>query len=256
MNSAFIKALARRHDCMISSLKQQAYSLILRKLSNGELPAGARVSNRALAKELDIGFVPVREAIIRLVSEGLVEHRPGQGTFVPEPSNEKIIDLYDLREALECHAVAKLAAQAGRLDLSEAESQNRQLWEIIEELSRQGSDTCDAEQLDRWGHADAAFHGALLRAAGNRLALERVLDLRLLTRIFSQGMQHQPTATLVRTHEEHQRIVAALAQGDADAARREMSAHIRYGCRMILAAHDRRRMELVSAHRLRPLGVR
>lgn len=234
---------------MTQSLKQRAYGLILRKLSSGELAPGERVSNRALAKELGIGFVPVREALIRLVSEGLIEHRPGQGTFVPQPSSETIFELYDLREALECHAVGKLAARPGEVDLSEAYEQNRRLLYVIDQLACEGRETCTAEHRDRWAQADAAFHGALLRAAGNRRALETVLDLRVLSRVFSQGVQHEPIATLRRTLAEHQRILDALRRGDAEAARKEMALHIRQGCRMVLAAYERQRMAVDVGHR-------
>ena len=99
---------------MGENLSQKAYWHIHDKLSAGTLKPGFRLSNRAVAKEVGISFTPVREALNRLVSEGLLEYRAGLGVFVPECSRREIEELYEVREMLECAAVDG-AGPVGRL---------------------------------------------------------------------------------------------------------------------------------------------
>ena len=84
---------------MATTLKQRAYEYIRRQLLNGELSPGSRLCNRTLAEQIGMSFIPVREAISQLASEGLIEHRPRLGAFVLDPSREQIEELYDFREA-------------------------------------------------------------------------------------------------------------------------------------------------------------
>ncbi len=68
---------------------------------NYEFEPGSRLSNRALAKEIGISVIPVREAITRLASKGLLKHQPGLGTFMPQPDAEEFLQLLEVREAME-----------------------------------------------------------------------------------------------------------------------------------------------------------
>ena len=67
---------------MEQTLAEKSYDYIREKLSRGELPPGKRLVNRTLADEIGVSVIPVREAIHRLATEGLVEHVPGSGAFV------------------------------------------------------------------------------------------------------------------------------------------------------------------------------
>jgi DNA-binding GntR family transcriptional regulator len=228
-------------------LKQRAYAHIYRKLASGELPPGTRLSNRALAKEIGVSYIPVRDAISQLRNEGFIESHAGGGTFVPQPSYEELIELYDLREALECHAVSKVAESLSDADLVELERRTCELSAVVDALEQSGPSGRDPELLSRWTQADAAFHDALLRAAGNQQALRTVVNLRAKTRIFGKHVRYEPFQALRRTQEEHQRVLNALRKGDADGARTAMAEHLRNGCRLILEAHHRGRMRKTGA---------
>src|ERR1700733_14697298 len=91
------------------SLRERAYLHIQRKIAVGELPAGSRVSELLLARELGISRTPIREALGQLVAEGLLDQTPSQGAEVVRLTRQDIIELYELREALEVHAVGKAA---------------------------------------------------------------------------------------------------------------------------------------------------
>ena len=70
------------------SLAEQAYRHIRSKLSNGTFVPGEQLVNRVLATEIGVSVIPVREAINRLATEGLVEHVPGSGAFVRQADSQ------------------------------------------------------------------------------------------------------------------------------------------------------------------------
>jgi DNA-binding GntR family transcriptional regulator len=222
---------------MDENLGQRAYSHIIEKLANGDLPPGSRLSNRVLASEIGVSVIPVREAISRLESEGFVQHRAGVGSFVPTPTYEELMDLYDLREAVECHAVKKSGAMLTEELLGEL-SHYVDVWtEILDNLERAGGLERDRELLEQWSLTDALFHDAIVSASGNRRALETARNLRKMSRIFGTRVGGQPLAMLRRSLESHRRIVDALRCGDVEEAARLLAEHIQYGCRRILEIH-------------------
>ena len=208
-----------------------------------ELAPGASISHRALAKEMGVSFTPVREAIGQLTSEGLLECHPNRGTYVSELSRQDLAELYDIREAQESHAVAKVAGRLSELELAEMERQTDEMAAVAEAVRQSGSPVWDVELADRWVVADAAFHLAVLQAAGNRRALKIVSELRVMAQIFGQRKQERPQDDLDVICEQHRAIVAALREGDADVARHSMAEHLQRGCRIALAAYDRNRIE-------------
>ena len=134
------------------SYKQRAYDHIRDKLMVGELAAGCRLSNRALAREIGISIIPVREAISQLVSEGLLEHKPRVGTFVVEPSRQEIAELCELREALEAYAASRAAERISDGELAEMQRCCDAMDVILEEVAQSG---WDSARSDRWRLADA-----------------------------------------------------------------------------------------------------
>src|ERR1700712_3847581 len=91
------------------TIREKAYQYIQSRIADGDLPSGSAISELLLAKELGSSRTPVREALGQLVSEGLLEQTPNRGTIVVRLSREDIVDLYELREALEVYVVAKVA---------------------------------------------------------------------------------------------------------------------------------------------------
>lgn len=224
--------------------KQKAYEYIRRKLMQGAFQAGARLSNRALAREIGISFIPVREAISQLSSEGLVEHKPGLGTFVVMPSRQELEDLYDLREALECHAALKAAERMGPAEITEMKQWNQALLAVVAEVEKEPDATgWTDERVDRWLVADAGLHLAILRAGGNHRIIKLVSELRIMSRVFGQRMWLWSADELRLVSQEHQRIIEAFEAGDAAGARTILSKHIRRGAETVLAAHDKRSAE-------------
>ena len=89
------------------SIRERAYLHIQQLLLSGKLEAGSSVSEQMLAKDLGSSRTPIREAMNQLAAEGLLEPSPNGGMIVTQLGREDIIELYELREALEVYAVGK-----------------------------------------------------------------------------------------------------------------------------------------------------
>src|SRR3954447_25119734 len=93
------------------SLVDIAYVAIRDSITSGSLLPGTRLREAALAKHFSISTTPVREALRRLDREGLVRLSPNRGAVVAEFNLREILDLFEIREVLECRAVRRAASQ-------------------------------------------------------------------------------------------------------------------------------------------------
>ena len=230
----------------MTTRKERAYEHIRRGILDGSLRPGDRLSNRKLADAIGISLIPVREATAQLASEGLVEHRPGVGSFVASCSREELAELYDLREALECHAAAQAAQRIGTDELAVMSRCNQRLLAIAEELDRTKRTQWPSDRIRRWLQADVELHLTVFRAAGNRRALEVVRGLRIMTRIFAQRWTAPPVGDSFRGCADHVALIEALQTQDRSRAREVTRRHIQRACADSLAAYDQRRLAEVT----------
>jgi DNA-binding GntR family transcriptional regulator len=190
---------------------------------------GTFLNEVELAQDVGVSRTPVREALLLLAADGLIEMVPKRGAYVPPLSGRQIKELMELRTLLEQHAASVTLANrsvpvaAMRAALAEQESL----------LTGDAHDNDAAREFIEW---DRQFHQALVDAAGNELIARTYAGLR--TRQVRVGV-----AALFRTTDrqravcaEHERIVEALAANDEDAAREAISDHLRITLRLFLEA--------------------
>src|SRR5665213_3203796 len=87
------------------NLTEQAYQSVKRQLLNGSFAEGSKLTEEYLSSALGISKSPVREALMRLESEGLISIEARRGAYVRKFSVKEVLDLYDVRALLEVHAV-------------------------------------------------------------------------------------------------------------------------------------------------------
>jgi DNA-binding GntR family transcriptional regulator len=227
------------------SLRERAYLYIQRKIALGELPAGSRVSEPLLAREMGISRTPIREAIGQLVSEGLLDQTPNLGAVVVRLTRQDIIELYELREALEVHAVGKAARHPpSQVELERIQQCADAMLVFADELRHSGHDKLNAEQMHRLVACDLSFHALLVRLAANARMLKVVNETRLLMRIFF-GMRRKghSLADLEQIHRYHCDVLRALAEQDRDRAMQILAEHIQVSLHERLAEFDLRERE-------------
>jgi DNA-binding GntR family transcriptional regulator len=228
---------ARTRD---GSLQHKAYAFIQQQILQGRLPAGAALSEVSLARQVGVSRTPVREAIGQLVAEGFLERIPGRGVVVVQLTREDLIELYELREALEVYAISKLARQRpSPAELAAVREICDQIRQMAEELRRSGRDRLNDAEMQAFLATDLKFHLLLLRLAGNRRIMKVVADTRLLTRIFSYRREGHDVPQLESIYRYHSEILDAVEAGDAAAAMDKLGEHIRVSRQERLAAYDR-----------------
>lgn len=233
-------------------LRQQAYDFLQARIVSGQLAGGSQVSELSLARQIGTSRTPVREAIRRLVHEGLLEQVPRLGTVVRAPERRDIIELYEIREALEGHAVLQAVERITAEDLARLDRLCGQLDELARQLRQSKARVLDAVGMRRFLAADLAFHMVLMRAAGNQRLLKMVADSRVLTRIFATRRQEHNLEVLRETYRYHSQILRAVKAGDGETASRLLRAHIRASQEEALAHFDRPALDTAS---LLPLGL-
>ena len=223
---------------MDHSLAEKSYRHIFRKLSRGEFSPGARLVNRALASEIGVSVIPVREAIHRLASEGLIEHVPGAGAFVREPSWRDLDELYVLRDALESCAAEEAALYITEGQLDQLERNLQEMQQVCDEIRRRKGKHATQALLDRWLDLEEEFHEVLVEAARNELLSKIIRDHRAITRVFDAQRRDPSMLTAAVTEETcrgRRELLTALRQKKPLRCRRLMSKQIKTGRRTMLA---------------------
>ncbi|HEX4748603.1 MAG TPA: GntR family transcriptional regulator [Bryobacteraceae bacterium] len=222
------------------SIREKAYVLIQQKIARAELVPGVAVSEVSLAKELGSSRTPIREALGQLVAEGLLEQTPNRGAVVVQLKRQDIIDLYELREALEVYAVGKVAQRTN--SDSEIERLKKLVSEIAElqsELERTAQPELSQRQMQRFIACDLGFHSLLVRMAANARILKLVNETRLLIRIFAIHRRGHNGAMLANIRSQHSEMIRAVSERNSQAAMQILSTHIQRSLQERLEDFDR-----------------
>jgi DNA-binding GntR family transcriptional regulator len=192
----------------------RVYEALRKKVVDCELRPGAHVNELALAAELKVSRTPVREALRRLVSEGLVTVVPNKGFFRQPLDIELIHSLFEIRLALEVLSVRLFCNRASDRDLADLRAQ----WQAARAA---GAGLAPADIVER----DEAFHIAIARGARNQELVRLLGDLNSRIR-FVRTVAMERRALRKVTVTDHDAITAALAARDADRAAELMTRHI------------------------------
>ena len=196
------------------SMVDAAYQQIRRRILDNEWPPGHRALEQEVATALDMSRTPVREALMRLQNEGLVEVVPRHGMRVLPVSGADMQEIYQIFGALECLAAELLAARKP----SAVELQP------LVDATKAMDKALKADDLEAWAIADEQFHQYLVELAGNRQLQATVLnywDRAHRARMFSLRLRPKP----VNSTREHMQMVERLRAGDVEGAARVTRAH-------------------------------
>ena len=210
----------------------QAYASIRRRIFDNVYPPGHQVLEQALAEELGISRTPLREALVRLAEEGLVEVVPRHGMRVLPVSPVDMAEIYTVLTALECVAAEIVASRRP------SEDELRPLMKATRDMEG----ALKRDDLDAWAEADERFHQTLVALAGNRMLTQTVAnfwDRAHRARMVTLRMRPKP---LNSTH-EHMALVERLRAGDAVGAVKANRAHRSRASRELLALFERLRLQ-------------
>lgn len=190
---------SQKKDSMVDA----AYAQIRRRILDVNWPPGFQVLEMDVATELKMSRTPVREAMIRLQREGLLEVIPRHGMRVLPVSPGDMRELYQVLTALECMAAELLALR---------KPSRKELIPLIAATTSM-EEALKADDLDAWAVADERFHALLVDLSGNRQLKETVLnywDRAHRARMFTLRLRPKP----LNSTKEHMRMVECFLTGD------------------------------------------
>lgn len=195
-------------------LTLQAYYVLKKRIMDLHLRPGEMLLVQPLAVELGISRTPVREALVRLLQEGFVEEAEGKKFRVSALTLENVLEIHELRELIEGHAVQKVAR--GR-----SEAQIRELRKLL----RQMTQALKAKDHDAFFAGDLEFHNRIISFCGNQTLKdlmahlnEKIQRIRYLTLYIHQRLEE--------TIDEHDQVLEGIVRRDPEGAFRSLHLHL------------------------------
>lgn len=185
-----------------------------RRILEGEFPGGYQLRQDALANDLGVSRIPIREALVQLESEGLVKIVAHRGAVVSELSVDEIEELFALRALLEPRL---LRLSVPHLTAEDFAALDRILADYDAEM--------DSRDASRWGELNTALHMRLYERAGQPRTASIVASLLQGTDRYTR-MQLAFTDGRPRAQDDHTKLVALCREGQIDAAAALLATHI------------------------------
>ena len=192
--------------------QQLAYEAVRRAILRGQLAPGTRLTQGDLAARLSLSTTPVREALRRLASEGLVRIDAHRGAIVRGVETDELREIYEIRLLLEPLAIRKAVLRITDEELHRAE----QLWTAMN----------DHTDLGDWAEANRAFHAVFAEAARSPILIRITGGLRDSAAHYVHWLSLADAELPVRANEEHRRLLDACRARDADTAAKVEEEHL------------------------------
>ena len=182
------------------------YEKLKEEITTGFLEQGEKIVAREVARQMGVSDIPVREALKKLESEGLVENIPHVGSSVSTTNLKTAREIFSVRLELESYA-ARLAAK------NATPSQIDKLQEIVDAIDRniEESNVLEISRLN------TEFHQTLYHLSGNETLFELILSLMERSQ-YSKSIFTQVPERKKQSNEEHKLIVNAMRNGNAEEA--------------------------------------
>jgi DNA-binding GntR family transcriptional regulator len=205
-----------------------AAAVIREAIVDGRLGPGMRLKEEQLASELGISRTPIREALLLLQAEGLVEAVPNRGAFVRAFEANDLWDMYELRAVLEGHAARRAAERITDEELIEL----RASCERFDELVLRANPP-DAELIQELVRENLQFHEIVLAAADSERLAGMVRQVVVAPLVYKSYVWYSPDQARASAY-AHRQLVNAFEQHDSERAELLMREHV-YEARDVLA---------------------
>jgi GntR family transcriptional regulator of vanillate catabolism len=215
------------------------------KILTGDIPPGARMQQVPLSESLGVSRTPLREALAQLASQGLLVYEPNRGYVVRAFSAVEIVAAFEVRARLEGLA-CNLAARRGLP--KEAMQTLRACVADGDRILAKG--LLDPLDLQPYRRMNVDFHETIIRGSGNPLIDDHVRQCHNVPLASDRVFVWEDHGIIARSHDDHRRIVDALATRDAERADYLMREHVHFAGLVLL-----RRLEPSSAAELRSRGA-
>jgi DNA-binding GntR family transcriptional regulator len=184
------------------------------EIVRGELAPGVVLDEMELARRFRVSRTPVREAIRLLGASGLVDARPHRSAVVARPDKTQLVAMFEALRELEALCAGLAAERMTAGELSRLQGVHRLLLDVVQ-----------SEDPQRYHEINEDFHAEIYAGSHNAYLASLTLATRARIAPFSRA-QFRTLGRLAKSHEEHERIIAAILNRDPDAASKVMRTHI------------------------------
>lgn len=195
-------------------LSEYLRETIEERIATGEYPPGMRLDESELAEEFNVSRTPIREALIQLDSEGVVEMRPRRGAIVMEVTPQRLCEMFEV--------MAELEAMCARLAARRLSDEDRHALVSAHEASRAAIDGGDP---NAYFYLNERFHHAIYEASHNQFLIEQARQLQRRLRPYRR-MQLHVRDRVKASFEEHAAIMQAIVAGDGELAAQRLRDHV------------------------------
>jgi len=209
------------------NLSEEVYDVLKRGILSKHFAPGERLRLEEIETQLGVSRTPLKVALDRLATEGLVDVKPRRGTFVTKNTPDDTAEAFGVRRVLEVYACELIAERMGEADLSQLADVHQRLQRLVEAGGSGGDTFYDCIDLDH------QFHEELMKQSGSTRLNDAWRDVNVhvqMARVRSRDAERLFNTSV----EEHGRILEALQAGDGDAAKAAMDEHLRRAQRMLL----------------------
>jgi DNA-binding GntR family transcriptional regulator len=198
---------------VVQTLSEQIFSLVRDRIISGKIPSDAAIRQDALAAELGVSKIPLREALARLEQDGLLLSQANRGFFVRPLNADEVEEVYALRLKLEPDAVAEAAKVATEADKCAAR------------LALDALDIAASGDKTQVGKLNRAFHMSLVRPLHRQVTIQIVERLNIISERYV-GKHLEPAGRDDRAHNEHLALLELWSAGKSDEVSALMRSHI------------------------------
>ena len=195
-------------------ISDQLRERIEEQIATGELQPGSALDEATLVEQHGVSRTPVREALIQLAAEGLIEMRPRRGAIVTAIGPARLMEMFEV--------MAELEAMCGRLAARRMTLPQRQAL-LMAHAACEGARAQD--DSDAYFYCNEQFHAAIYAGSHNQFLIEQTTQLQRRLRPYRR-LQLRVRNRMGVSLSEHQTVVDAIVAGDADATARALRGHV------------------------------
>ncbi|WP_133406609.1 GntR family transcriptional regulator [Parashewanella tropica] len=207
--------MSRKTPIVHKTRTQVVVEVLREKILSGDIAAGEPLRQSALADELSVSRIPIREALLQLEAEGLVKFEAHKGATATVLSVDQVTELFELRAMVETDLLAKAIPNMQRTDFSEAE----QVLELLESAFKQEN------AVASWSELNTQFHTCLYQAANRPHTLEVIQSLNTNCDRYIR-LQLLLGGGIPKAEQEHRDLLEHCKNGETDKACNLLKSHI------------------------------
>ena len=195
-------------------ISEQLREKIEDQIATGALPPGSALDEATLVEQHGVSRTPVREALIQLAAEGLIEIRPRRGAVVTSIGPTRLMEMFEV--------MAELEGMCGRLAARRMSDAQRQALLAAHQACEAA---CTQEDANAYFYCNEEFHSAIYAGSQNIFLIEQTSQLQRRLRPYRR-LQLRVRNRMGVSFQEHLKVVQAITAGDADAAEKALRGHV------------------------------